>query len=227
MGISRIYGRLKLSDKAVVLRFLERVSGYSHHTRRREHLSQLRRRLSEAEEIERQKHTAQERHDACAEAVEDAAARRLEADAAVEQHSAALVDAWQRHFEGLEQLRPADPDAALAALAEWVAVPVNGNPARGALLTAQQSASERFAARASAPTTSTTGNSTPSARRCWPNDYASNKVKIPLRRHPTTALPQHGWIGRARRCGNCWIFARTSRQANAPGSKLPWKPAAC
>lgn len=120
-------------------------------TRRREHLSLLRRRLGEVDDTLRQKQLAQEQHDAHAEAREDAAARRLDADAAVEHQGAALVDAWQRHFDGLEQLRPADADgalAALAALADWVAAPAGDNPARSALLAAQQLASERFAGRA-------------------------------------------------------------------------------
>lgn len=119
-------------------------------TRRRQHLILLRRRLGEAEEAQRQRHASQEQHDARAGEFEDAAARRLEADAAVEQQGAALVNAWQRHFDDLEQLRPADPDGALAALAEWAAAPADDNPARSALHAAQQLVSERFAGRASA-----------------------------------------------------------------------------
>ena len=119
-------------------------------TRRRQHLILLRRRLDEMDEAQRHKQLAQEQHDARAEEFEDAAARRLEADAAVEQLGAALVDAWQRHYDGLEQLCPADPDAALAVLALWVAAPAGENPARSALLAAQQIVSERFAGRASA-----------------------------------------------------------------------------
>lgn len=119
-------------------------------TRRRQHLILLRRRLGEVDEAQRHQQQAQEQHDARAGEFEDATTRRLEADAAVEQQGAALVDAWQRHFDGLEQLRPADPDAALAALADWVAAPAGDNPARSALLAAQQIVSERFAGRASA-----------------------------------------------------------------------------
>ncbi|MDP2809705.1 MAG: TIGR02680 family protein [Rhodocyclaceae bacterium] len=119
-------------------------------TRRREHLSLLRRRLNEVEEARRRKQLAQEQRDTRAEEFEDAATRRLAADEDVERQGAALVDVWQRHFDGLEQLRPADPDGALVALADWVAAPTGENPARSALLAAQQLASERFAGRASA-----------------------------------------------------------------------------
>jgi len=118
--------------------------------RRREHLCLLRRRLGEVEDALRQKQQAQDQRDARAEEFEDAAARRLSADEAVEQQGDALAAAWQRHFEGLEQLRPADPDGALAALAEWVAAPAGENPARSALVAAQQFASDRFAGRANA-----------------------------------------------------------------------------
>jgi uncharacterized protein (TIGR02680 family) len=118
--------------------------------RRRQHLVLLRRRLDEVDAAQRHKQVVQEQHDARAEEFEDAAARRLQADEAVEQQATALVAAWQRHFEGLEQLRPADPDDALAALADWVAALAGDNPARRVLLAAQQLASERFAARASA-----------------------------------------------------------------------------
>lgn len=118
--------------------------------RRREHLSLLRRRLGEVEEALRQKQQAQDQYDVRAGEFEDAAARRLGADEAVESQGTALIAAWQRHFDGLEPLRPADPDGALAVLADWVAAPAGDNPARSALLAAQQIASERFASRASA-----------------------------------------------------------------------------
>lgn len=119
-------------------------------TRRREHLSLLRRRLHEVDGTQRQHHQAQEQRDKCVDEFEDATARRIAADDAVECQGTALVDAWQRHFDGLEQLRLDDSETPLAALADWVGAPVADNPARSALHAAQHQASERFAGRAAA-----------------------------------------------------------------------------
>lgn len=118
--------------------------------RRREQLGVVRRRLHEADDALGKQQQAQEQRDARADEFEDAAARRLDADAAVERQGNLLVEAWQEHFNRLEQLRPTQPETALDALAEWVAVMAGDNPARAALHAAQNSASERFARRAAA-----------------------------------------------------------------------------
>jgi hypothetical protein len=81
---------------------------------------------------------------------EDAAARCLDADFAVEHQGDLLVGAWQEHFDHLEQLRPTQPDATLDALAEWITDMAGDNPARAALHAAQNAASERFVRRAAA-----------------------------------------------------------------------------
>lgn len=120
------------------------------YARRRGQIDLMRQRLRAAEEAGHQRQTAQAQRDERADACEDAAARRLEADAAVEREGGRLVDAWQRHVDGLEQLRPARLDAALDALAAWVADLAGDNPARAALHEAQHLASERFARRAAA-----------------------------------------------------------------------------
>jgi uncharacterized protein (TIGR02680 family) len=77
---------------------------------------------------------------------EDAAQRRVEADAAVEDEGRRLVDAWREHCANLQQLQ-LDADASLAALAEWALQVQGENPARQALQSAQQQASLRLATR--------------------------------------------------------------------------------
>lgn len=80
------------------------------------------------------------------EAAVAAALRRAEADAAFEDEGRALVEAWEVHFAGLRQLR-CEAAAPLAALADWVAGAEGDNPARAALLAAQQDSSLRLASR--------------------------------------------------------------------------------
>ncbi|QXP85028.1 TIGR02680 family protein [Methylococcus sp. Mc7] len=118
--------------------------------RRRTHLGVVRRLLRNVEDAHGKVTGAQQRCDERTEAFGTAAERRRAADEAVELQGALLVDAWQSHFDRLEQLRPADPDTALAALAEWVVALQGDNPARTALSSAQNLASERFAGRAAA-----------------------------------------------------------------------------
>ena len=113
--------------------------------RRRDQLIQLRRRLREQDEAERVYVDAKKIRDERADEMEDAGARRREADTEVEQQGAALVDAWRRHFGALEQCRLADPEAPLAALADWATHLEGDNPARAALHLAQQHASQRLA----------------------------------------------------------------------------------
>ncbi|MEP7099027.1 MAG: TIGR02680 family protein [Burkholderiales bacterium] len=82
--------------------------------------------------------------------LDDAAQRRGQADAAVEQSGQDLVDAWSTHCASLVQLRLPD-DAPLHALHDWVVRASTGdagdNPAQQALQAAQQQASVRHAAR--------------------------------------------------------------------------------
>ncbi|MGH8629807.1 MAG: TIGR02680 family protein [Burkholderiales bacterium] len=113
---------------------------------RREHLTLLRRRhidadlagLTLAQRQQTQRETQAEQ--------EDAAVRRTEADAAVEQAGQALTEAWASHCAGLAQLR-FDADDTLAALVDWVLLLQGDNPAQQALLLALQQASMRHAAR--------------------------------------------------------------------------------
>ena len=118
--------------------------------RRRDQLAVVRRRLHEADDARDKRRQEQERRDMRADEFEDAATRRLDADVAIERQGELLVEAWQAHFDRLEQLRPAQPEAALEALAEWVAGMAGDNPARAVLHAAQHAASERFAGRAAA-----------------------------------------------------------------------------
>ncbi|WP_119154231.1 TIGR02680 family protein [Caldimonas tepidiphila] len=112
---------------------------------RREQIALLRRRHAElaqarAEETQREQ-ARQERRDEA----EEAAAARAEADEAAEQAGRALLQAWEAHFASLAQLAP-DAGPALQALADWVTAPEGDNPARLALLAAQQQALPRLAA---------------------------------------------------------------------------------
>lgn len=115
--------------------------------RRRAHLAQLQRRLRTLESVEHEHAQEQRQRNERADELEDAAAQVATAELAVEQCGAALLDGWQRHCAGLRQLRIADADAALAALADWVANLDGDNPARAALHRAQQQASQRLAER--------------------------------------------------------------------------------
>lgn len=117
-------------------------------TRRREHLGVVRGLVRNVEDAHGKLTGAQQQRDERSDAFDTAAERRQAADIAVELQGAALVDAWQSHFDQLEQLRLADSDTTLAALADWVVAPKGDNPARAALSAAQHLASERFAARA-------------------------------------------------------------------------------
>ena len=116
---------------------------------RREQIALLRRRHEEviaAETLHGQRQTTRdERQDAA----EDAANRREQADANVEQEGQNLIQAWERHLDSLTQLRvSADDDlAALTALADWVVALQGDNPARQRLQVAQQQASVHFAQR--------------------------------------------------------------------------------
>jgi len=113
--------------------------------RRQQHLNVLRGRLENVEDFLRKKNMAQEQCNASAEAFECANVRRTQSDAAVERHGSDLVAAWQRHFDGLKQLHPPDPDEVLLTLSHWVVDPTGDSPARNALFIAQQQVSERFA----------------------------------------------------------------------------------
>lgn len=115
--------------------------------RRRTHLAQLQRRLRILEGVEHEHAQDQRQRNERADELEDAAAQVAAAELAVEQCGAALLDRWQRYCAGLRQLQIIDTDAALAALAEWVANLDGDNPARAALHRAQQQASQRLAGR--------------------------------------------------------------------------------
>jgi uncharacterized protein (TIGR02680 family) len=78
--------------------------------------------------------------------MQNAAADREQADIEVEMQGERLLDAWQKHIDGLRQLRIDEPTVPLAELASWVLTLEGGNPAASALLVSQQQASLRLAA---------------------------------------------------------------------------------
>ena len=119
-------------------------------TARREQVDLLLRRCDAADQAAQAHAYAQDKRDDQADEAEAAAERRTRADAAVEQQGGALLDAWQRHLDGLQQLRMPDVDPPLAALATWTTHLEGENPARAALHRAQQTASLSLAQRQAA-----------------------------------------------------------------------------
>lgn len=114
---------------------------------RREQVTLLLRRCDNVDKAVQDHRLAQTQRDERAEERDTAAARREEADTQVGQQGQALLDAWQRHFAGLQQLVSSDGEAALGELGVWTSSLQGDNPARAALHRAQQTASVRLAQR--------------------------------------------------------------------------------
>lgn len=112
---------------------------------RREQVALLRRHQARVADAEHEHHQRRQRLDDLQEEAEAAAARRTEADTAVERSAQALTEAWSRHVAALKQLR-IDGQAAASALADWVAHLRGDNPALAALREAQIETSDRLAA---------------------------------------------------------------------------------
>ncbi|HEX2012757.1 MAG TPA: TIGR02680 family protein, partial [Roseateles sp.] len=117
---------------------------------RREHVALLLRRCADVDQAAEAHALQQAQRDERQDEAETAAAAREEADAAVEQAAQSLVNAWQAHAAGLQQLQINDEDTVLETLAAWAASLQGDNPARTALHTAQQAASLRLAQRQAA-----------------------------------------------------------------------------
>lgn len=110
---------------------------------RREQLALVRRRVGDVAQAEAAHARRQQARDERLDEAEAAATRRSAADAAVEAEGSRLIDAWQLHFAGLQALQVDDPP--LPALTLWVATLSGDNPARAALLQAQQRTADRLA----------------------------------------------------------------------------------
>ena len=117
---------------------------------RGEQVAQMTSRHAELDEAERQHGYLQTLRDQRNDEAEQAAAQRDQTDAAVEKQGQALLTAWQEHLYKLRQLRMTDAQEALGVLALWVGELRGGNPARIALQSAQQVASQRLAQRKAA-----------------------------------------------------------------------------
>jgi len=114
---------------------------------RREQVDLLLRRCAELDRATQDHAGAQARRDERLDEANAAAQLRESADAAVEQHSDALLQAWQAHLDGLRQLHiPAGADLP-QALADWSLNLKGDNPARAALHAAQQVTAQRLAQR--------------------------------------------------------------------------------
>lgn len=112
---------------------------------RREQLALMQRHCDHVDRAEQARSSQQQARDVRQDEAEEAAARREDADARVEEQGRTVLEVWQTHLEGLQQLRIDADSAVLDALAAWVANLDGDNPARSALQIAQQTASERLA----------------------------------------------------------------------------------
>lgn len=117
---------------------------------RRAEVALLLRHCDEADHAAQAHTYARTQRDERADEAEAAAAQREEADAAVDRQGRTLLDAWQRHLDGLRQFQCPDGANALEALAAWTVSLQGDNPARTALHRAQQTASLRLAQRQAA-----------------------------------------------------------------------------
>ncbi|MFT0534455.1 TIGR02680 family protein [Castellaniella hirudinis] len=84
-------------------------------------------------------------HDQRRDEQREAADRREHADAQAEATGRQLLQDWQQHLDDLRQLRIADSDLVIQSLEAWTLSLQGDNPARQALLQAQQAASQRLA----------------------------------------------------------------------------------
>ena len=114
-------------------------------THRREQVALLLHRCDEADLAAQAQARAQTLRDERGDDADEAIARRAGADAEVEHQGQALLDAWQRHLDGLRQLQVSNSAETLAALANWTASLQGENPVRSALQGAQQATSQRLA----------------------------------------------------------------------------------
>ena len=117
--------------------------------RRREQAALVRQRRNDMDRAEQEHAAKSQARDERFEETRAAMASRKAADDLVEREGRALLDAWQNHFDGLQQLTVSDAQAVMEALGAWVSNLQGENLARVALQTAQQLASERLARRQS------------------------------------------------------------------------------
>src|SRR5262249_910808 len=114
---------------------------------RREQLRGLRQRRNEVDRAEQEQATKVQVCDERAGEAESAWRGGAAGDGVVEQKGCVLVNAWQRYFEGLQQLIVSDSQPVLEELADWVLSLLDDNPARLILQRAMQDASQRLARR--------------------------------------------------------------------------------
>jgi uncharacterized protein (TIGR02680 family) len=113
--------------------------------RRRGQVIALRQRRNDLDRAEQGQIAKAQNREERAEEAESAGKRRAAADSMVEQEGSALLEAWQKHFDGLQQLTVSDSQTVLEDLGAWVLSIQGENPAHLALQNAMQQASERLA----------------------------------------------------------------------------------
>lgn len=111
----------------------------------RERMTLIQRRCGDVERAEQAWRQQRQSHAERQEEVEIATEQRVQADLQVEQVGSNVLNSWQSHFDRLQQLQPDTPEVLLESLATWVVNPQGENPARMALLGAQQMTSDRHA----------------------------------------------------------------------------------
>ncbi|GAE48657.1 hypothetical protein XPU_0189 [Xanthomonas arboricola pv. pruni str. MAFF 311562] len=161
-----------------------------------------------------------------ADEAEAAAARREEADAAVERQGQHLLEAWQSHLDAAQQLQVPDSGDVLETLAAWTASLHGDNPARAALHRAQQAASLRLAQRQAMLQTE---------QQALEQEQATLHAERTRLQSGEDALPPPpAWRapsareGRgARRCGNWSNSRRQCRPICSPASKPHCRPRVC
>jgi uncharacterized protein (TIGR02680 family) len=116
---------------------------------RREQIALLHRRHAEVASAESLRTQRRGARDESQDAADAATERREQADVDVESQGRYLVECWEGHFAGLQQLQVGSNDSvvALTVLADWVATLQGDNPALRCLQGAQQHASLSFARR--------------------------------------------------------------------------------
>lgn len=101
--------------------------------RRREQLAQLRRRLAERDAAKQQRERQADQCELHRGLFDSAQTEARSADDALRQCTASWLSAWRSYLAQLQQLAPAEPEALLAALAEWAENLDGEMPARAVL----------------------------------------------------------------------------------------------
>jgi len=116
------------------------------YTRRREQTAQLRRRLRELDEARTRRERVADEHGLRREARDNALQAATQAEQMLRDTIANGLQAWRDYLRQLQTLRPHEPEALLAALAEWAEQLQGESPARAVLAAAHTRVLEAISA---------------------------------------------------------------------------------